>query len=100
MVPKKYEGKYGERKSRGKVKGKKKQMKIKIDLKSINYFYMLFQTRLTYFSFSMERSNNLKIYKFLTNFNYILFSFHISHIETKYKKIIFLSAFFLLELLS
>ena len=30
------------------MEGKKKQQKIKIDLKSINYFYMQFQTHFTY----------------------------------------------------
>ena len=51
-----------------------KWKKIK-KIKSINYFYIFFQTHLTYSNFSIIKLNNLKIYKFLTNFNYILFSF-------------------------
>ena len=42
-----------ERKEKEKVEGKKKQRKIKIDLKSINYFYMLLQTHFTYFHYSI-----------------------------------------------
>ena len=48
---------------------------IKNNLKSINYFYMLFQTNFTYFNSSIQRLNNLKIHEFLINFDYILFSF-------------------------
>ena len=47
---------------------------LKIDLKLINYFYTLLQTHLTYFPTFKERLNNLKLHKFLTNFNYISFS--------------------------
>lgn len=36
-------GKFEGKKDREKVEDKKKLMKIKIDLKSIHYFYMIFQ---------------------------------------------------------
>ena len=34
--------------------------------------YLLLQTHFNYFSFN-KKVNNLKVYKFLINFNYILF---------------------------
>ena len=42
----------------------------------------------------MQRLNNLKIYKFLTNINYTCFIFHIFYSKIKYKQIIFLNHFF------
>ena len=42
-----------------------------MDIKSINYFDMLLQTHFTYFSSYIKKLNNLKIHKFLTNFNHI-----------------------------
>ena len=59
----------------GKKLERKNERKIKkIDLNLINYFYILIQIHFIYFNFSMQILNNLKIYKFLINFNYILFS--------------------------
>ena len=43
-----------EKKIKGKVKRKKKQSKKKKKLKSINYFYMLFQTHFTYLTLWYE----------------------------------------------
>ena len=65
---------------------RKENEEEKINLKLINYFYILFQIYLTYFL----RLNNFKIYKFLINFNYILFF----TVKPK-KKIISLTIFFL-----
>ena len=56
---------------KGKLKMKYKKIKIKKDLKLINYFYKLFQIYFTYFNFLILKLNNFKIYKFLINFNYI-----------------------------
>ena len=52
------------RKLKGKCEGK-----LKNDLK-INYFYMVLQTHLSYFITSILKLNNLKLYKFLTDFSY------------------------------
>ena len=46
---------------------RKSEKKLKIDLKLIKYFYVLLQTNISYFTSSMQRLNNLKIYKFLIN---------------------------------
>ena len=50
---------------------------------------MLLQTYLIYFYFLIYRLNNLKIYKFLIKFIYILFFYK----TIKYKKIIILIFF-------
>ena len=67
----------------------------KIKLKLINYFYMLLLIHFAYFYYFISKLNNLKIYKILTNFNYILFSFIFFYIETKYEKTNFLNILFL-----
>ena len=48
LVPGKIKGKYEEKKIERKSKGKQK-----IDLKSMNHIYVLFQTHLTYFNSSI-----------------------------------------------
>ena len=78
----------------GKKLERKNERKIKkIDLNLINYFYILIQIHFIYFNFSMQILNNLKIYKFLINFNYILFSLVYS-IEQLNMKISFFLIFF------
>ena len=51
----------------------KKLKEIKIDFKSINYFYMKFQTHLTYFNCFIKKLSNLKIHNFLIILYYIIF---------------------------
>ena len=53
---------------------------IKIDFKSINYFYMEFQTRLTYFNCFIKIFflPNLKIHNFLIILYYIYLQFLIN----------------------
>ena len=56
---------------------------------------MLFQTHFIYFNSSIYKLNNLKMYKFLINFNYILFSL-VSFIgQTNIRKSFFQTFFFL-----
>ena len=56
-----------------------RKSKKKINLKLINYSYILFQTHFTYFNYTMLILNKIKFYNLLTNLNYILFSFIFFH---------------------
>ena len=56
-------------KIRSKENGEKDLKKKKIDLNIINYFYIQLQTHFTYFN--SLRLNDLKLYEFSINFNYI-----------------------------
>ena len=61
---------------------------------------MLFQTHFIYFNSSIYKLNNLKMYKFLINFNYILFSL-VSFIgQTNIRKSFFQTFFFSFLILS
>ena len=54
---------------------------------------MLFEIHLTYFNFLIWKSNGLKIHKFVTNLNYILFYFEFFTIYSNTRKSFFLIFF-------
>ena len=66
-----------------------KKKNKKIDIKLINYCYILLQIHFIHYPFFVELLDNLKIHKFLINFNDIWFLVCILHDGTKYEKIIF-----------
>ena len=80
----KIKGTMGGVKIEKKIQGKKKLRKIKKNLKLINYFYMLLHTHFIYFNLSMQRLNNLKMHKFINNFNCICFSFLFSLVRKSF----------------
>ena len=69
LVLENFEGKCKRKKIEEKKKKKRKWKIIKNSFK-VNNFYMLTQTHLTYFNYFIKILNNLKILKFLTNYNY------------------------------
>ena len=78
-----------ERKNRRKEKMMENKNRFKVHklflYASLNPFHL--------FPFIMQRLNTLKTHQFLTNFNYILFSFILSTVKPN-EKTIFLTVFF------
>ena len=73
--------------------GKKiERRKKKANLKLINYFYIFLKF---YFTFFYSVVNNLKIYKFITNFKLYLIFFLIFYNKLNVKNLFFLTLFLL-----
>ena len=75
---------------------KRKKIKENENWFKFNKLFLYVSSNLFYLFFSIiERLNNLKIYKFQINFNYILFYFIFSIVKSNMRKPFFLTFFFL-----